>query len=153
MKPTQTITRDTFGAAARHWVVILMSTVATLTSVFGSLGQDSDKIESEYGNIIERHLRDDGTVSALYHKDRYLYLVMFANDRSVAEAYFHVNGTDLSEKEIMKFLKINAGGAKWAAEGTANGRRFKRSDGKAEASYTTVRGKPALVLRELSATR
>jgi len=53
----------------------------------------------------------------------------------------------------MRFLKINAGSAKWAAEGTGYARRFKRSDGKAEARSTTLRGKPAFVVRELSGSR
>jgi len=153
MTPTHTFRRDPICAAVRYCAVVLLSTLATLPSAFASLGQDSDKIDDVYGNMVERRLRDDGTVSMLYHKDRYLYLVIFANDRSVSEAYFNVKGTDLSEKEIMKFLKANAGGATWAAEGTANARRFKRSDGKAEASYTTIRGKPALVVREVSASR
>ena len=59
-----------------------------------------------YGNVVERHLRDDGTVSVLYHKSQYLYLVIFANGRSVSEGYSRVNGTDLSEKEIAKFLEL-----------------------------------------------
>ena len=148
MKPTQTTLR--FGAAVRCFAVILLISVAAAPSVFASLGQDSDKIEDLYGNMVERRLREDGTVSVLYHKDRYLYLVVFANNRSASETYLHVKGTDLSEKEIMKFLKANAGAAKWAAEGAGKARRFKRSDGKAEASYTTIGGKPALLVRELS---
>ena len=153
MTPTHTFRRDPTRAAARYCAVVLLSTLATLPSAFASLGQDSDKIDDVYGNMVERRLRDDGTVSMLYHKDRYLYLVIFANDRSVSEAYFNVKGTDLSEKEIMKFLKANASGATWVAEGTTNARQFKRNDGKAEASYITVRGKPALVVREISASR
>ncbi len=66
--------------------------------------------ENRYGNLVQRQLRDDETVSVLYHKDRYLYLVIFANDRSVSESYSHINGTDLSEKEIANFLKVNAAG-------------------------------------------
>jgi hypothetical protein len=153
MKPTKVIATNRFGAAVRHCAVILLTIVATSSAALASLGQDSDKIEDAYGSIAERRLRDDGTVSVLYHKDRYLYLVIFANGRSVSETYFHVKGTDLSEKEITRFLKANASDATWATEGAGNDRRFKRSDGKAEASYTTVRGKPALVVRELRGTR
>ena len=150
MKLIQTITSHRFGATVRLCAVVLLSAIGTLSSVFANLEQDTDKIEDLYGNIVERRLRDDGTVSVLYHKDGYLYLVVFANNRSVSETYFHVKGTDLSEKEIMKFLKANAGTATWAAEGAGKARRFKRSDGKAEASYTTIGGKPALLVRELS---
>jgi hypothetical protein len=153
MKLTKAIATNRFSAAVKYCAVILLSLLATASAALASLGQDSDKIEDAYGSIAERRLRDDGTVSVLYHKDRYLYLVIFANDRSVSETYFHTRGTDLSEKEITRFLKANAGGATWTGEGMGNGRRFKRSDGKAEASYTTVRGKPALVVRELRGPR
>ncbi len=101
--------------------------------------------------MVQRRLRDDGTVSVLYHKDRYLYEVIFANGRSVSETYFNVKGTDLSEKEIMRFLKANAAGTTWTPDNTAKERRFKRSDGKAEATYGTVKGRPALTVRELRA--
>jgi len=151
MKPTNAIATDRFGAAVRHCAVILLSILATASGALASLGQDSDKIEDAYGSIAERRLRDDGTVSVLYHKDRYLYEVTFANGRSVSETYFHVKGTDLSEKEITRFLKANAAGARWTAENTARERRFRRSDDKAEATYGTVRGRPALTVRELRA--
>ena len=151
MKPTNAIATDRFGAAVRYCAVILLSILATASGALASLGQDSDKIEDAYGSIAERRLRDDGTVSVLYHKDRYLYEVTFANGRSVSETYFHVKGTDLSEKEIARFLKANAAGATWTAENTARERRFRRSDDKAEATYGTVRGRPALTVRELRA--
>jgi len=86
MKATQNIRTHANGAAVRLCAAILLS-VSTLTSTFANLGQDGDKIEDQYGNIVERRLRDDGTVSVLYHKDRYLYLVVFANDRSISETY------------------------------------------------------------------
>jgi len=100
---------------------------------------------------VQRRLRDDGTVSVLYHKDRYLYQVTFANGRSVSETYFNVKGTDLTEKEITAFLKANAAKATWTPDSSAKERRFKRSDGKAEATYGTVNGRPALTVRELRA--
>jgi hypothetical protein len=98
---------------------------------------------------VQRKLRDDGTVSVLYHKDRYLYQVTFADGRSVSESYFHVKGTDLSEKEITKFLKANAAGATWTSNQEAKKRSFKRSDGKAEATYGNVNGRSALTVREV----
>jgi hypothetical protein len=131
--------------------LILLAILATLTCVRANLGDSSDKIEDSYGTIIERRLRGDETVSVLYHKDRYLYLVIFRNGRSVSETYFHVKGTDLSEKEITRFLKANAGGATWAPDNTATERRFKRSDNKAEATYGIVNERPALTVRELRA--
>ena len=149
MKPTNAIATHRFGAAVKYCAVILLSILATSSAAFASLGQDSEKIEDAYGAIVERRLRDDETVSVLYKQDRYLYLVIFANDRSVSETYFHVKGTDFSEKEITRFLKANAAGATWTPDNTAEERRFKRSDRKAEATYGKVKGRPALTVREL----
>ncbi len=133
----------------KQFSVVFLAILATVTCGWANLGDGDDKIEDLYGAIIQRSLRDDGTVSVLYHKDRYLYMVTFAHGRSVSESYFHVKGTDLSEKEITKFLKANAAGAAWTSNNEAMKRRFKRSDGKAEATYGNVNGRPALTVREL----
>jgi hypothetical protein len=135
----------------KQFSVILLAILATSTCGWANLGDDIDKIDDLYGNLVQRRLRDDGTVSVLYHKDRYLYQVLFANGQSVSEIYFHVKGTDLSEKEITSFLKANAAGAKWTPDNSAKERRFKRGDGKAEATYGSVNGRPALTVRELRA--
>ena len=133
----------------KQFLVIVLTILATLTCGWANLGDGDDKIEDSYGSIIQRSLRDDGTVSVLYHKDRYLYLVIFANGKSVSETYFNVKGSDLSEKEITRFLKANAARATWTSEKTVKERRFRRSDGKAEATYGTVRDKPGLTVREV----
>jgi len=88
-------------------------------------------------------------VSVLYHKGQYLYLVIFANDRSISESYSHVKGTDLSEKEIAKFLKLNSAGGTWTPANTSKERRFKRSDNRAEATYGIASERRALTVREL----
>ena len=119
------------------------------TQSVSNLGDASDRIDDLYGNLNQRQLRDDGTVSVLYHKDRYLYLVIFVNDRSVSESYSHINGTDLSEKEIAKFLKINAAGGTWIPVNASKERRFKRSDDRAEATYGSSSGRRALTVREV----
>src|SRR5207247_11036039 len=129
--------------------VIVLAILAIVSCSWANLGDSADRIEDSYGSILQRRLRDDGTVSVLYHKDRYLYEVTFANGRSVSETYFHVKGTDLSEKEITRFLKANAAGATWTPEKTVEERRFKRSDRKAEATYGKVKGRPALTVRGL----
>jgi hypothetical protein len=134
-------------------IAILLAIFTTLSCGWASLGQDYDRIDDAYDSIMERRLRDDGTVSILYKKDRYLYLVIFANGRSVSETYFHVKGTALSEKEIKRFLKANAAGATWTEANTSNERRFRRSDGKAEATYGNVKDRPALTVREIKAER
>ena len=135
----------------KQFLVVVLAILTSLTCGWANLGDSDDKIEDSYGAILQRRLRDDGTVSVLYHKDRYLYTVIFANSRSVSETYFHVKGTDLSEKEIARFLKVNSAGATWAPDNIANERSFKRSDGKAEATYEPVNGRPALTVREVRA--
>jgi len=133
----------------KQFLVIVLTILATLTCGWANLGDGYDRVDDSYGNIVQRKLRDDGTVSVLYHKDRYLYQVTFADGRSVSESYFHVKGTDLSEKEITKFLKANAAGATWTSNKEAEKRSFKRSDGKAEATYGNVNGRSALTVREV----
>lgn len=133
----------------KQFIVIVLTILATVTCGWANLGDGYEKVDDSYGNIVQRKLRDDGTVSVLYHQDRYLYQVTFADGRSVSETYFHVKGNDLSEKEIARFLKANAAGATWTSTKEANKRSFKRSDGKAEATYGNVNGRPALTVREV----
>ncbi len=133
----------------KRFFILFLTISAGVSSACANLGDGSDRIDDSYGNLIERHLLDDGTVSVLYHKDRYLYFVIFAEGRSVLERYSHVKGTDLSEKEIARFLKANAGGATWMSDNKAKERRFERSDHKAEATYTNITGRPTLTVRDL----
>jgi hypothetical protein len=131
----------------KQFFVVVLLVLATLSPVRANLGDRDERIDDAYGDVVERHLLDDGTVSVLYHKDRYLYFVIFANGRSVLEGYSHVKGNDLSEKEIARFLKSNAAGGTWMPAGTPKERRFKRSDGKAEATYATMDERPTLTVR------
>jgi hypothetical protein len=133
----------------KQFLVVALTVVTTMSSIWANLGDGSERIEDRYGNLVQRQLRDDGTVSGLYHKGRYLYLVIFANDRSVSESYSHVNGTDLSEKEIARFLKVNAAGGTWIPANTSKEQRFKRSDDRAEATYGSSTGRRALTVREV----
>lgn len=118
------------------------------SSALANLGDNSEKIEDAYGTIAQRRLRDDGTVSVVYAKGRYLYMVTFANSRSISESYARADGKDLSEKEISKFLKGNSR-AKWVASTTGTERHFRTSDGAAEATYGILNGRPALTVRDL----
>ncbi|MGB9474574.1 MAG: hypothetical protein WCE87_05830 [Candidatus Udaeobacter sp.] len=133
----------------KQFLIIALTAITASSSVQAYLGDSSDRIDDLYGNLIQRRLRDDGTVSVLYHKDQYLYLVIFADDRSISESYSRMNGKDLSEKEIAKFLKGNAVGATWIPANTSKGRRFKRSDDRAEATYGVTDGHRALTVREV----
>jgi hypothetical protein len=128
-------------------IVLILAVFVVASSASAGLGDNSDRIEDLYGTIVQRRLRDDGTVSVVYLKGRYLYLVTFANGRSISESYSHVNGTDLSEREITKFLKAN--GVKWLPGNSGVDRRFKTSDGTAEAIYAPVNGRQAVTVREL----
>ena len=133
----------------KQFLVVVLTVITASSSVQANLGDGSDRIDDLYGNLVQRQLRDDGTVSVLYHKDQYLYLVIFANDRSISESYSHMNGKDLSEKEIAKFLKVNAAGGTWIPANTPKERRFKRSDNRVEATYGSTSGRRALTVREL----
>jgi hypothetical protein len=130
-------------------MILIIAVFAAASSAWAILGDSGDKIEDSYGAVMQRQLREDETVSVIYKKDGYLYLVTFANDRSISESYSHVKGTDLAEREIMRFLKANAAGAKWILDNTGTVRRFTRSDGKAKAIYAPVNGRPALTVREV----
>jgi hypothetical protein len=131
------------------FLIVALTIVAAWSPAWANLGDSSDRIEDLYVNLDQRRLRDDGTVSVVYHKGQYVYLVIFANDRSISESYSHIKGTDLSEKEIAKFLKLNSAGGTWIPANTSKERRFKRSDNRAEATYGTASGRRALTVREL----
>ena len=129
-------------------IALVLAVFGIASSASARLGDNSERIEDSYGTIVQRRLRDDGTVSVVYVKGRYMYLVTFANNRSISESYSHVNGADLSEKEITRFLKANSA-AKWVPTNTGTERRFKTSDGAAEATYGILNGRPALTVRDL----
>jgi len=131
-------------------MLLIIAVFVAASSSWARLGDSGDVIEDLYGDIMQRRTHDDGSISVIYKKDGYLYLVTFADNRSISESYSHVKGTDLSEKEIMKFLKANPAGSKWISDNTRKVRRFTRSDGKAEAIYAPVNGRPALTVRELN---
>src|SRR5207249_5152305 len=88
-------------------IALALALCVIASSASANRGDNSERIEDKYGTIVQRRLRDDGTVSVVYAKGRYLYMVTFANSRSISESYSRGNGTDLSEKEITKFLKAN----------------------------------------------
>ena len=130
-------------------IALVLALCVIASSASANLGANSESIEDAYGTIVQRRLLDDGKVSVVYSKGRYLYMVTFADSRSISESYSRVNGTGLSEKEITKFLKANSG-AKWVPTNTGTDRRFKTSDGSAEATYGILNGRPALTVRALN---
>jgi hypothetical protein len=138
----------------KQYSFIILIVLLSVNGAWANLGDSDERIEDSYGKLVQRHLLDDGTVSVLYHKDRYLYFVIFDKRRSVLERYSRVDGRDLSPKEISKFLKMNAGGrATWTRDETSKERRFERSDDKAEATYLDVDGRPTLKVRALDSLK
>jgi hypothetical protein len=132
-------------------VAVVLLTLTGVSPLRANLGDSADKIDVSYEKVVARHLRDDGTVSVRYQKDRYVYLVIFDHLRSVSESYSRMDGRDLSPKEIAKFLRSNSsGGATWTPRDTSsNERKFERSDHKAKASYANMEGRPTLTVRAL----
>lgn len=128
---------------------MMLATLFATGALYAHLGDSADRIEDLYGPMFNRHLRDDGTVTVSYHrnKDRYLYFVVFDRQRSVLERYSRVDAAELSKKEIASFLKLNAAGATWRPRTGNAQREFERSDHKAEAACTKVDGRPALTVR------
>jgi hypothetical protein len=137
----------------KQYSFVILIVLLGVNGAWANLGDSDERIEDLYGNLVKRHLFDDGTVSMLYHKDRYLYFVIFDNRRSVLERYSRTDGRDLSPKEISKFLKANAARATWTRDETSKERRFERSDHKAEATYLNVDGRPTLKVRALTEQR
>jgi len=133
----------------KQWIPLVLALCVIAGSVSANLGANSEVIEDAYGTIVQRRLRDDGKVSVVYTKGRYLYMVTFADSLSVLESYARANGTDLSEKEITKFLKANSR-AKWLPVNRGTERRFKTSDGSAEATYGILNGHPCGTGRALN---
>ena len=129
-------------------IALILALCVIASSASANLGANSEIIEDAYGTIVQRRLRDDGKVSVVYTKGRYLYMVTFADSRSILESYSRADGKDLSEKEIAKFLKANSG-AKWVASTTGTERHFRTSDGAAEATYGILNGRPALTVRDV----
>ena len=94
-------------------MVLVFAVFAAASSISARLGDSGDQIEDSYGEIVQRRLRDDGLVTVVYKKDRSLFFVTFADGRSISESYSHVKGNDLSEREIMRFLKANSARGTW----------------------------------------
>src|ERR1041385_2082977 len=129
-------------------IALLLAFFVIATAALANLGDNSERIEDAYGTIVQRRLLDDGKVSVVYMKDRYLYMVTFANSRSISESYSRANGKDLSEKEIAKFLKANSR-ATWIPSSRGTERHFKTSDGAAQATYGVLNGRPALTVHDV----
>jgi hypothetical protein len=126
----------------------LLTILAGVTPVWASLGDSDERIEDLYGGVVARHLRDDGTVSVYYHKDRYLFFVIFDKRRSVLERYSRIDKKELSPREISRFLKANAARrAGWTSGDKSKEPRFERADHKAEATYGKVDGNPSLTVK------
>jgi len=144
--------RHSHSHAWKNFLFAVVIVLASAGPLAASLGDAAERIDDAYGDIVGRRLLDDGQLNIIYHKDRYLYSVTFANGRSVLERYSRFNGQGLSRKEIDRFLKANAGGGTWIPASAAQ-QRFTRSDGRAEATYNDASGRLALTVRQVHAGR
>src|SRR5438552_15648956 len=89
-------------------ITLVLAFCVIASAAFANLGADSERIEEAYGTIVQRRLRDDGTVSVVYAKAGYLYMVTLANQRSISESYSRVKGTDLFENEFANVRTADA---------------------------------------------
>jgi hypothetical protein len=120
---------------------LLVLLAAMAHPALASLGNDDEAIDAMYGSISKRHLRDDGTVSVLYHNEKYYFFVIFKDLHSISEAYARGDGIPLSKKEISRFLQANAGRSRWPANTLSPDGKMERTDHKAEASFTEIDGR------------
>lgn len=130
-----------------RFICILALATAIAHPALAVLGDDDEKIDAMYGNISKRHLRDDGTVSVLYHNDKFYFLVLFKDLHSISEAYARGDGNKLSKKEISRFLRANAGTSHWPADTISLDGKLERADHKAEASFTEIDGRLMLQIK------
>src|SRR6267142_1708973 len=65
-------------------IALVLAFCVMASSASANLGASSELIEEAYSTIDQPRLRDDRTVSVVYAKDRYLYIVNFANQRSIS---------------------------------------------------------------------
>jgi len=151
--PDKPFTNCIRGLAMKNFLIAIVIVLASAGPLVASLGDAAERIDDAYGDIVGRRLLDDGRLNIIYHKDRYLYSVTFANGRSVLERYSRFNAQSLSRKEIDRFLKANAGGTTWIPDKAAPQQRFKRSDGRAEATYDDASGRLALTVRQVHSGR
>ena len=82
----------------------------------------------------------------IYHVKNYFILVELEQGKSVAEAYAHIDGTSLYNKEINAFLDVNSDGKTWT-EKPGSTKRWERSDSGAKAIYMNLDGQPMLWIR------
>ena len=127
----------------------ILTLVITVASTDAKLGDNEGQIGAAYGKLIQKLPRSDASVTNLYEKGDYVYMVVFRGGISVFEMYARANQADLSSREIDTFLKANAAGAAWVAvDNKGAGREWKRSDHKAKASYFRLGGRPTLTVME-----
>jgi hypothetical protein len=124
----------------RFFCIIALAAVIAHPAL-ASLGNDDETIDSMYGDIVKRHLRDDGTVSVLYHNQKYYCFVVFKDLHTISEAYSRGDGRKLTDKEISALLQANAGRSRWPAKTLSTDGKMERADHKAEASFTEIEGR------------
>ena len=111
------------------------------------LGDAEKQISTLYGKPTKTPAQDEeGVITKIYHVKNYFILVELEQGKSVAEAYAHIDGTPLFNKEITAFLDVNSDGKTWT-EKPGSTKRWDRNDGGAKAIYMNLDGQPMLWVR------
>ena len=126
--------------------------IAVCCAVLGSsalarLGDTEKQIFTLYGKPIKTPTRDEeGVITKIYRVKNYFILVELEEGKSISEAYGHMDGTPLYNKEISAFLDVNSDGKTWG-EKLGSKKRWDRSDKGAEAVYLNLGGQSMLWIR------
>ena len=128
-------------------IVIAVSCVALGSSARARLGDTEKQISALYGKPTRTPTQDEeGVITKIYRVKNYFILTELKEGKSIAEAYAHMDGTPLYNKEINAFLDVNSNGMTWA-EKPGPKKRWDRSDKGAEAVYMNLGGQPMLWIR------
>jgi hypothetical protein len=138
-------------------IFLLLASIAIVASVRANIGENEEKINSSYGNRIERRIRDKngkdtaqlekgGTISDLYDQGNYLFLVVFEEDLSVFEMYGRKDNQPLKPQESFRFLRANDGGVGWTVLNEKE-QIFERADHRLRAEFREMAGRPTLIVR------
>ena len=138
-------------------IFVLLASIAIVASARANIGESEETINSSYGQRIERRIRDKngkdsaqlekgGTISNLYERGDYLFLVVFKEGLSVFEMYGRKDSQPLKPQESFRFLKANDGGVGWTVVNEKE-QTFERADHRVLAEFREMAGRPSLIVR------
>lgn len=144
-------------------IAVFFASIAIVASALANIGQSEAEINSSYGRRIERRIRDKngtdtaqlekgGTVSNLYERGDYLFLVVFEQGVSVFEMYGRKDSQPLKPEESFRFLKANDGGLGWTVTNEKE-HAFERADHRVVAEFREMARRPSLIVRVVKAKK